>query len=400
MASIHKDPRSPFYIAMFKIRTPEGKWKNVRRSTKIHTSPPPGSSLSSSELMADALKVANLYERTAKGNTSIAHIRKVLAELSADAFQMPSINLFFSNQLAHIRKTKKPITARKYIDAVKIFLAHIPDQLNAPLDSITPQIIADFHTSLCSKFRKATTDSYLGYIRSILSAAVTLDILPSNPAEKILKNASATTQIDHDTQRRAFTLQELKTVLSAANPEWKSMILVSLYTGGQRLSDIATLRWDQVDFDKKLLTMRTFKRGKNLVIPLWSKLLNHLSALHSSSSSPFVHPHAAATFAKAGNRSSTLSNEFGHILFTCGLIPSDPKKAGKYYPKKDDKRRTKNPLSFHSLRYSATTFLHEAGVPPLIVQKIVGHDSAKIHEGYASFQLKNTAQALESLPDL
>ena len=97
-----------------------------------------------------------------------------------------------------------------------------------------------------------------------------------------------------------------------------------------------------------------------------------------------------------------MSNEFGKILFACGLVDRNPTLAGKRYKKQygtsQDKTRHKNALSFHSLRYTATTLLHEAGVPPMIVQKIVGHDSAKIHEGYAAFSLRESEDAFNRLP--
>jgi integrase len=42
------------------------------------------------------------------------------------------------------------------------------------------------------------------------------------------------------------------------------------------------------------------------------------------------------------------------------------------------------PLSFHSLRRTATTILHEAGVPAAVAQALIGHDSEAIHEPYVS----------------
>ncbi len=45
--------------------------------------------------------------------------------------------------------------------------------------------------------------------------------------------------------KRPFTLPELRSVLDLANDEWRSMILFGLYTG-QRLGDIATLRWNNL----------------------------------------------------------------------------------------------------------------------------------------------------------
>jgi integrase len=47
-------------------------------------------------------------------------------------------------------------------------------------------------------------------------------------------------------QRRAFTLPEIARILRAAQgSEWKGIVLAGLYTG-QRLSDIAMLRWENV----------------------------------------------------------------------------------------------------------------------------------------------------------
>ena len=43
-------------------------------------------------------------------------------------------------------------------------------------------------------------------------------------------------------------------------------------------------------------------------------------------------------------------------------------------------RRDVEPLSFHSLRRTATTLLHEAGVPAAAAQALIGHDSKAMHE--------------------
>ena len=34
-------------------------------------------------------------------------------------------------------------------------------------------------------------------------------------------------------------------------------------------------------------------------------------------------------------------------------------------------------LSFHSLRRTATTLLHQAGIPAAVAQGVIGHDSSK-----------------------
>jgi integrase len=48
------------------------------------------------------------------------------------------------------------------------------------------------------------------------------------------------------------------------------------------------------------------------------------------------------------------------------------------------RRRSLNALSFHSLRRTATTLLHEAGIAGAVAQALIGHDSEAIHEHYVN----------------
>ena len=63
-------------------------------------------------------------------------------------------------------------------------------------------------------------------------------------------------------------------------------------------------------------------------------------------------------------------------------------------------RRQSNALSFHCLRRTATTLLHEAGVPAAVVQELVGHDSEETHRVYINVGREALASAAAKLPDL
>lgn len=65
--------------------------------------------------------------------------------------------------------------------------------------------------------------------------------------------------------------------MAACNPEWRSMVKTCLYTGGQRLGDVATLRWSQVDEKRGVIRMTTQKKGKPLMIPIFPALKNTCS---------------------------------------------------------------------------------------------------------------------------
>jgi integrase len=110
----------------------------------------------------------------------------------------------------------------------------------------------------------------------------------------------------------AFTIPELQAALSVADPEWCSMILFGVYTG-QRLGDIASLTWANIDLLKGELRLSTQKTGRLMVLPLAPPLVRHLEAIPCSDSSQTpLHPRAAALLARQG-RSAALSNQFGDL---------------------------------------------------------------------------------------
>jgi integrase len=62
--------------------------------------------------------------------------------------------------------------------------------------------------------------------------------------------------------------------------------------------------------------------------------------------------------------------------------------------------RTPSQLSFHSLRRTATTLLHEAGIPEAVAQALIGHDSTAVHEVYISVGREALVKAAASFPDV
>ena len=90
-------------------------------------------------------------------------------------------------------------------------------------------------------------------------------------------------------------------MLDVADPAWKSMILFGLYTG-QRLADIATLRWSNVDVVKGEIRLTTRKTEKVMILPIATPLRRYLEALPSSDdvNTP-LHPRAFEAVARQGN---------------------------------------------------------------------------------------------------
>jgi site-specific recombinase XerD len=52
------------------------------------------------------------------------------------------------------------------------------------------------------------------------------------------------------------------------------------------------------------------------------------------------------------------------------------------------------------LRHTATTLLHEGGVPAAVAQALIGHDSEAIHQVYVSVGFEALKKAADTLPDV
>jgi integrase len=145
-----------------------------------------------------------------------------------------------------------------------------------------------------------TANTDLKIIRAIFRSARREGYLFQDPTEGIetVKNRAVF-------ERRPFSIDELRAVLAVAGPEWQSLIKFGLYTG-QRLADLATLTWSQIDLERDEIRLTTRKTGKQLLIPIAAPLREHLSTLASGDNprSP-VHPRAfeiiAAQNWKSGN---------------------------------------------------------------------------------------------------
>lgn len=189
---------------------------------------------------------------------------------------------------------------------------------------------------------------------------------------------------------------ELGVVLREADPEWRSMILFGIYTG-QRLSDIASLTWANVELRAQELRLTTAKTNRRMAIPLAPPLLKHLESLPSADSPAApLHPKARAWLEKSG-KTSTLSNQFADILADAGLrgkVSHGKEKGGR------SSRRNSSELSFHSLRHTAVTMLKEAGIPAAVVMELIGHDSEQMSQHYTHVGQEAMKSAAMKMPDV
>ncbi|MDR2674715.1 MAG: tyrosine-type recombinase/integrase [Opitutaceae bacterium] len=379
MASLRKKLRSPYWFACFCL--PGGG--RTQRSTKLTD-------------RKKAMRLVLQWEDAAARRVTEAQARRVLSDIyeviHGAQLASPAVKDFALQWLARKEKEVSQVSYASYKGAVDDFVKSIGDKAGEPLHHITPAQVAAWRDRAAAKASARTANNKLKVIRVLFQSAWRDGLLTDNPAAKVtaLRAESGT--------RRAFTLPELKSILAGASTEWRGMILAGIYTG-QRLKDIAALTWANVDIAREQMTLTTSKTGRRQVIPLAKPLLSYIEELPAGDNPaaplfPSAHPLAM----RAGG-TAVLSQQFHAILASVGLAKARPAKHRGTGKGRAAARET-SPISFHSLRHTATSLLKNAGVSEAVARDLIGHESAEISRHYTSIDEATKRKAIARLPDI
>jgi integrase len=260
---------------------------------------------------------------------------------------------------------------------------------DADVTEITRDHITRFRNEEAKHFAPKTVNHEVKFLRMIFRAARRDAVVSDDPAEFVDTIRKGKSRV-----RRPFTIPELKSVLSVADDEWRSMVLFGLYTG-QRLSDVAMLTWQNIDLRRGEIRLVSRKTGRTLILPIAASLRTHIEALPSNDdpAGP-LHPRAYAIVAKQG-KSGHLSNQFADLLAQAGLRRKKPHRKNT-----DGARQHRgSELSFHCLRHTAVSMMKDAGIPSAVVMELVGHDSEQMSHVYTHVGSEALQKAADSLPD-
>ncbi len=378
MAFLWKHPESKFWMARF--YDVEGRRRN--RSTRIEAK---------EKNRKQAMKVAEAFEEAATRQTTARHVRRVIVELHKEIVgeSLPSSTVaeHVERWLTRKKGATSPATYAFYRTATSKFLGFLGERAGRDIAEVTRDDITAFRDAEAGRVAAKTANHSLKCVRMLFKDAMRDHLIEDNPTEFVeVVRAQPTAKL------RPFTLAELRAVLSVADDEWQSMIYFGLYTG-QRIGDIATLTWQNIDTVRNEVRLVTKKTGRRQIIPIPSPLLRHIESLPATDdpTAP-LHPRAFAIVENQG-KSGSLSNQFGDLLAQAGLREKVSHRARQ----DGNARRRRSPLTFHSLRRTATSFLHEGGVPAAVAKELVGHDSDEIHEVYVSIGDSALRDAAEKL---
>ena len=275
---------------------------------------------------------------------------------------------------------------RKFMDSNSISEIFIGD--------ITENLVRDFIAWGLERGRKTVTiEKYLETVCKICRQATADGLLPKEPLQAIADITLAKC-IDDNTHRKIkyLTTNEtgelVKLNYKLADPKQNAildMFLFAYYACGMRISDIITLRWCDIDLNKKELDKIQVKtRGRN-IIPLTDEALEILRRWQGQ--------HQVFVFGLLPDDFNLIDEEM--LRTRRNSITSFINKSLEIIAKKAglDKK-----VSFHMARHSWAVAALEQGMSISMISSLLGHTSTTITEKvYAEFRQEAKAEAVRNL---
>jgi integrase len=375
MASIHKDPRnkSPYwYVAYTKA---DGK--RAYRSTKQ-------TDRKKAQDVARTLERATQKARS--GELTEIAVRKLLGDVLESIGHNPlsaeTTRSFFLSWLAEKKISTKASVYQLYDMVITRFLKFLGDRALKSLSALTPTDLAAYRDfRLGSHISVGTLRGDFRVIKSVLHAARRRGLLLHSAADAV--ELPANKPIERD----CFTPQEIRALLNAASPQWRTVILAGYYLGA-RLSDAVSLRWDSIDLSKGLVDYTQGKTGRRVLAPIHHDLESQLLAIAGNDTrGGYLCPTLAKT---RTNGRGGLSAQFKHLMQVAGVDPHEVQAAHNKFSRK----------SYHSLRHSFASHLADRGVTSDIRMRLTGHKSADVHQRYTHVEIAPLKAAIAALPSL
>lgn len=205
----------------------------------------------------------------------------------------------------------------------------------------------------------------------------------------------------HVLRRQAFTREQEEALLQALdNPqhvvknkhEIKMIYIIAMNTG-QRLKDCVLLRWDAIDMKNRLLSVKQFKTGKEVVIPVSQSLYDALNEAKKWQINQYVCPKTAERY----NRVDEKGKNTGAGMVNVDVL-RPIKWIGLETSAKVEGRKMKMTLyGFHSFRHSFVSFCAEANIPKAVVTSIVGANSDIVDKHYTHVGEEAQRRAIEAI---
>ena len=203
----------------------------------------------------------------------------------------------------------------------------------------------------------------LSTVRLVWNAAIEEEIIDRPCPTKKIKF-----DMPDNSRDRYLTDDESEELLSKLRESSEQVYLISLASleTGARFSEIARLKWGDVDIESETLTFRDTKKAggtKKRSVPMTQALKSMFQEMDRGSRAELVFKD------RTGKQLRKVSNTFPKTVAALGLNDGI-----------DDPRQK---ICYHSLRHSAASRMIQAGIDIFLVQKLLGHSVIRVTEKYS-----------------
>jgi len=213
--------------------------------------------------------------------------------------------------------------------------------------------------------KKSTVNRCLAILKRMFNLAIAWGHMKENP----MKGVRLFCEKDNF-KERILTPEEEVRLLETCAPHLREIIILAVNSGLRR-GEILGLRWQDIDFDNRILKVERSKSGKQRFIEMNSAVVELLRQHRMKNPGPghvFLNP-------KTGAPRREVKTAFAAACRRAGI--------------KD--------LRFHDLRHTFATRLIEAGVDIVTVRDLLGHSSVRLTERYTHSKSELKRRAVEAL---
>lgn len=276
-------------------------------------------------------------------------------------------------------------TAKDYSNAerhLKWWKAQIGDKY---ISDVTPAVISSIKNELANgmtpqgkKRSPATVNRYLISISGVLSkAAVEQGYIETNPMSRVKK-------LDEPEGRIRFLSESERDALLDAcrNSRSKQLypITVLALSTGMRRGEILSIRWKDVDFDRKRIVLHDTKNGSSRQVPLAGTAAEVLKEMLAT---------------KKAAKVQALKPVGDEFVFP-GKTGNDPVNIRDAWETAVKKAKIEN-FHFHDCRHTAASYLAMNGATLLELSQILGHKTLSMVKRYAHLTEQHLHNVVERM---
>ena len=233
---------------------------------------------------------------------------------------------------------------------------------NKHLNLITPLLIEDYKILRSKTVKPATINREMACLRYMYNLAIKWEFTNSNPMKEVKLYQ------ENNERVRFLSAEEEKKLISCCAEHLKPIVIFALNTGCRR-GEIFNLKWQNLDFTNRLITVEDTKNGDPRKIPMNDTVHNLLLELNNKRVSDYVFPNFQ------GGRYTSIKRSFSTALKKAGITD----------------------FRFHDTRHSFSSNLIMSGVDLVTVKELLGHKSIRMTLRYSHLRSSHKLSAVQKL---